>query len=116
VFAIALLASGQSSTIAGTYAGQFVMEVCIQTSHYHLCAQMEEIADDSSIVHVLGLLGVQDCSLETQFNHSECGDCAEFVGRHFCWALGQRQFDRLVAGVALHSAALCPVAPAEPHQ
>ena len=28
IFGIALFASGQSSTITGTYAGQFVMEVC----------------------------------------------------------------------------------------
>lgn len=27
MFAIALLASGQSSTITGTYAGQYVMQV-----------------------------------------------------------------------------------------
>lgn len=29
LFAVALLASGQSSTMTGTYAGQFVMEVCL---------------------------------------------------------------------------------------
>lgn len=29
LFAIALLASGQSSTITGTYAGQYVMQVLI---------------------------------------------------------------------------------------
>ena len=27
IYAIALLASGQSSTITGTYAGQFIMQV-----------------------------------------------------------------------------------------
>lgn len=29
LFAIALLASGQSSTITGTYAGQYVMQVIV---------------------------------------------------------------------------------------
>jgi Natural resistance-associated macrophage protein len=33
VYAIALLASGQSSTITGTYAGQYVMEVLL-TKYY----------------------------------------------------------------------------------
>jgi len=29
IYAIAVLASGQSSTITGTYAGQYIMEVSI---------------------------------------------------------------------------------------
>ncbi|KAM0946340.1 putative NRAMP family protein [Dioscorea sansibarensis] len=39
VYAIALLASGQSSTITGTYAGQYIMQVCIiirpNIFHFH---------------------------------------------------------------------------------
>lgn len=34
VYAIALLASGQSSTITGTYAGQFIMQVSVQIFQY----------------------------------------------------------------------------------
>jgi Mn2+/Fe2+ NRAMP family transporter len=40
LFGVALLASGQSSTITGTYAGQYVMQVDSFVFYYHvLCVK-----------------------------------------------------------------------------
>jgi Mn2+/Fe2+ NRAMP family transporter len=53
VFAIALLASGQSSTITGTYAGQYVMQVFNLFYYY-----------SSIISHILQQTAKVNCALD----------------------------------------------------
>lgn len=38
IWGVGILAAGQSSTMTGTYAGQFAMEVCcVPVTHYLIC-------------------------------------------------------------------------------
>jgi len=47
IWAIGILAAGQSSTMTGCYAGQFVMEVCSVNYYINI--------HNSHIVYILGL-------------------------------------------------------------
>ncbi|AQK66103.1 nramp aluminum transporter1 [Zea mays] len=89
LFAVALLASGQSSTITGTYAGQYVMQICneqawayefqCQPPRFSWSARLQRKRTDT------GVFRSSDETLDTQSCHEVLGYPAKFDRVNYWW-------------------------------